>query len=196
MRLWRNMQIAYEVEMGRKAIFLDRDGTINVEKNYLFRIEEFEFIPGVPEAIKGFKELGYLVIVITNQSGVARGYYSEDDVKRLHEHINERLAEYGTGIDAFYYCPHLPDAVIPEYQMECDCRKPRRGLFEQAVRKWDIDTNGSWVIGDRERDIIPGIELGMRGMILTNKEITMQCCENRVNLWESYKVLKGRFRDK
>ena len=176
--------------MKRRAVFLDRDGTINVDKHYLYRWDEFEFMEGVPEAIKGFHDLGYCVIVVTNQSGVARGYYSEDDVKILHEHINECLQKYKTQIDGFYYCPHLQNGKIFQYRKKCRCRKPEKGLFEQAIREWNIDPFNSWTIGDRERDIIPGINMGMKGILLTDSEsYTFDYCCRR-NLLECYEWIK------
>lgn len=137
----------------KKAIFLDRDGTINVDKGYVHRVEDFEFMERVPEAIAWMKQLGYLVIVLSNQSGVARGFFREQDVECLHRYINERLAEYGTGIDAFYYCPHHPQAVVETYRRECNCRKPGTGLLLQALQDYSIDLEKSWVVGDRERDL-------------------------------------------
>ena len=110
--------------MEKKTVFLDRDGTINVEKNYLYRPEEFEFIPKAPEAIAMLNQAGYQVIVISNQAGVARGYYTENDVETLHNYVNEQLKKWNAHIDAFYYCPHHPDAGIGKYKVKCHCRKP------------------------------------------------------------------------
>ncbi len=137
----------------RPAVFLDRDGTINLEKDYLYRIEDFEFIPGVPQAIKKLKQAGYLVIVVTNQSGVARGYFGLDDVTRLHEHIQKQLVAAGTGIDAFYVCPHHPEKGQGEYLKKCDCRKGQPGLLIQAGADLGIDLQKSFMIGDKVADI-------------------------------------------
>ena len=129
--------------ISKKTVFLDRDGTINVEKNYLYRLEDFEFIPKAPEAIAMLNKCGYQVIVVSNQAGVARGYYTEDDVKKLHKYINLRLKEYNAHIDAFYYCPHHPDkgfeGEIKELKIDCDCRKPKIGMLEKA--KKDVRKN-------------------------------------------------------
>lgn len=141
---------------GRKTVFLDRDGTINVEKNYLYRPEEFEFIPKVPEAIARLNNAGYQVIVVSNQAGVARGYYSEDDVIKLHQYVNEQLSKYKAHIDGFYYCPHHPDAGIGKYKMKCHCRKPETGLFEKACEDFDVNIEDSWMIGDNIGDIKAG----------------------------------------
>ncbi len=151
-----------------KAILLDRDGTINVEKNYLFKAEDFEFINGTEEAILKFNQLGYLVIVITNQSGIARGYYTEQDLNKLHEYINIKLLQVGAHIDKFYYCPHHPTIGILPYRRVCNCRKPNIGMYQQAIREFHIDVSKSWVIGDRVRDLAPANTLGLKkGLVLT-----------------------------
>lgn len=137
----------------KKAVFLDRDGTINVEKEYLWKKEDFEFIPGVPLAIRRLNEAGYLVVVVTNQSGVARGYYTLEDVQRLHEHIASELSFDEAYIDRFYICPHHPEEGLGEFRYECDCRKGRPGLFYQAAEDLDIDLSSSWMIGDKLADI-------------------------------------------
>lgn len=144
----------------KKAVFIDRDGTINVEKEYLHRPEEFEFIPGAPEAIRVLGEAGFLVVVVTNQSGVARGYYGEDDVRRLHRHMDELLARAGARVDAYYYCPHHPDSGAGEYRMECGCRKPLPGMLLQAASELGIDLSESWMIGDKSVDVESGIAAG------------------------------------
>lgn len=136
-----------------KAVFLDRDGTINVDKDYLYKIEDFEYLPGAIEGLRLFQEQGYLLIVITNQSGIARGFYSEEDYLRLDKWMKEDLAQKGVKITASYYCPHLPGAKVSEYSMECYCRKPKLGLFYQAAKDWDIDIDNSIAIGDKLRDI-------------------------------------------
>ncbi len=139
--------------MANKAIFFDRDGTLNVDVNYLHRKEDFEWMPGAIEAIRYANETGFLVIVVTNQSGVARGFFPESDVTKLHDFMNDELKKHGAHIDAFYYCPHLPDGKIKKYAISCDCRKPRPGLIERAVKEHDIDRASSLLIGDGDRDI-------------------------------------------
>lgn len=151
---------------GRKTVFLDRDGTINVEKNYLYRPEEFEFIPKVPEAIARLNNAGYQVIVVSNQAGVARGYYSEDDVIKLHQYVNEQLSKYKAHIDVFYYCPHHPDAGIGKYKMKCHCRKPETGLFEKACEDFDVDIEDSWMIGDNIGDIKAGNNFHLKTILV------------------------------
>lgn len=105
---------------------------MNEEVNYLHRKEDLVLLPGVPEALKAFKDQGYRLVVVTNQAGVARGYYTEDDVKELHRYMNELLAGQGVKIDAFYYCPHHPEHGIGKYKVRCHCRKPETGMFEMA----------------------------------------------------------------
>jgi D-glycero-D-manno-heptose 1,7-bisphosphate phosphatase len=149
-----------------KAVFLDRDGTINSEKVYLYKTEDFEFTPYAEEAIRRFNELNYKVIVITNQSGIARGFYSEADLSALHTYINEKLLAKNATIDAFYYCPHHPQAVIEKYKIDCNCRKPKPGLFERAIRDFNIDVNLSWAVGDKLRDIEPALSLGIKSALI------------------------------
>ena len=162
-----------------KAIFLDRDGTINVEKHYLYRKEDFEFIDGVPQALKAFREKGYLLILVTNQSGIARGYYSLADMEKLHEYMQSELMKYNVQFDDIFYCPHYSDAVLREYRIDCDCRKPKTGMFERAIKKYDIDIHSSYAIGDRERDLIPAEKLGAKCILLSTRvSERWMVCEN------------------
>jgi D-glycero-D-manno-heptose 1,7-bisphosphate phosphatase len=138
--------------MKNKAIFLDRDGTINVDKHYLHKIEDFEFIPGTLEGLKLLYDAGYMLILITNQSGIGRGYFTEDEYKVLEAWLEERLQKNGSPLTASYYCPHLPDAKIEKYRLDCECRKPKLGMYERAIKDWNIDVGNSYAIGDRLRD--------------------------------------------
>ncbi|OQY24648.1 MAG: D-glycero-beta-D-manno-heptose-1,7-bisphosphate 7-phosphatase [Desulfobacteraceae bacterium 4572_35.2] len=140
-----------------KAVFLDRDGTINVERDYLFRCEEFEFISGVPEAIKKLNDAGFLVVVVTNQSGVARGYYSEADVMLLHDFVEQQLALYSARVDGFYFCPHHPDKGQPPYRKVCRCRKGAAGMLLDAARDFQIDLSQSYIVGDKLADVEAGL---------------------------------------
>ncbi len=141
----------------RKAIILDRDGTINVEKDYLHRIEDFEFEKGAVEGLKLLAELGYIFVVVTNQSGIARGYYTEENLVKLNDYINECLEKEGVKIEKFYYCPHHPEKGIGKYRVECNCRKPNTGMLEEAIREFNIDLEGSFMVGDNISDIEAGI---------------------------------------
>ena len=150
-----------------RAAFFDRDGTINVDTGYLYEPEKLEFIPGVPELIKKYNDEGWLVIVITNQSGIARGIFTEGQMERFNAHMNERLQnEYGAHIDAFYYCPHLP-----EITGDCNCRKPKPGLFLRAIREHNIDPAQSVSYGDSPRDREASMAAGiMRYYYIGEKE--------------------------
>ena len=149
-----------------KAVFLDRDGTINVERNYLYKIEEFEFLPQALEGMKMLCDAGYLLIIITNQSGIARGFYTEKDFEKLTDYMKQECADYGIEFTDILYCPHLKGAIVPEYDKECDCRKPATGLFKQAIEKYDIDLSESYAIGDKIRDLIICSETGCRGYLI------------------------------
>lgn len=150
----------------QRAVFIDRDGTINEEKEYLYRREDFEFIPGVPESIFALKAAGYLVIVVTNQSGVARGYYGLEDVDRLHEHIQQQLAQYSTSLDAFYVCPHHPEKGQGKYLKDCDCRKGKPGMLLQAAQEYHIDLSQSYIVGDKVADVEAGENAGCRTIMV------------------------------
>lgn len=150
----------------KKAVFFDRDGTLNVDVHFLHRPEDFIWTPEAPEAISYCHELGYLVVVITNQSGVARGYYAEEDVHRLHDWMNQQLAAMGQGkVDAFYYCPHHPQGTVAQYTKVCGCRKPQPGMLLQACREMDIDPKQSLMIGDGKRDVESAEAAGVRGVL-------------------------------
>lgn len=149
-----------------KVIFLDRDGTINEEVNYLYKPEDMHLLPGVPEAIRLLKEDGFKIVVITNQAGIARGYYSCEDVERLHEYLNSMLEPVGAKIDRFYYCPHHPVHGIGIYKKECTCRKPGIGMFEMAEKEFPIDKNHSYMIGDKLLDVEAGRNYGIKGILV------------------------------
>ena len=179
-----------------KCIFLDRDGTINVEKNYLHKIEEFEWETGAIEAIKTFKKLGYKVVVITNQAGVGRGYYTPADVASLHVYVQEELRKHGTEVDDFFFCPHHPKGVAG-YNKECEFRKPGIGYFEIARKKYDIDYINSYMVGDRLTDLEPAVRLGMRPVLVKTgygvKEMDKMYFKSEIyeNLFEFSKQLEA-----
>lgn len=149
----------------KQAVFIDRDGTINEEKEYLYRTDEFAFIPGAPQAIRLLNEAGFLVIVVTNQSGVARGYYTEEDVHLLHRHIASQLEQYGARVDAWYYCPHHP-AGRGSYALPCRCRKPLPGMLQEAAGRYAIDLESSIMIGDKLVDMQAGAAAGCRSILV------------------------------
>ena len=153
-----------------KAILLDRDGTINVEKDYLYRIEDFEFIPGVIDALRILQEAEFKLIIITNQSGIARGYYSLQDYERLNAWMMGELKKHRINITAAYFCPHHPEATIIQYRVRCSCRKPNLGLFEQAVRDYDLDLNQCFAVGDELRDCSICESTGCHGFLIADNE--------------------------
>ena len=150
----------------RRAVFLDRDGTINVEKNYLHKIADFEFISGAQEAIKKLKDAGFLVIVVSNQSGIGRGYFDEQAVETLHQYVQSELAAYGTSIDAFYFCPHHPEKGLGSYKVACDCRKGNPGMLLQAAQEYEIDLQKSFMVGDKLADIEAGERAGCKSILV------------------------------
>ena len=154
----------------KKAIFLDRDGTINVEKHYLYRKEDFEFLPGVINALKKLQNAGYMLIIITNQSGIARGYYTEKDFHVLNEWMLEKLKAQGVEIAQVYFCPHLPNANVEAYRKDCNCRKPKLGLFQKAINEYDIQLSKSYAIGDKLRDCAICDHTMCRGYLIEKNE--------------------------
>lgn len=162
----RGVQGGARETMAGKAVFLDRDGVINVEKGYVHRIEEFELLPDAPEAIRLLNEAGFLVVVVTNQSGVARGYYTLETVRSLHRHLDTLLAAHGARIDAYYICPHHPEHGIGELKVTCACRKPLPGMLEQAARELAINLPESYMIGDKPTDTAAALAAGCRPLFL------------------------------
>ena len=149
----------------KKAIFLDRDGTINVEKDYIYKSEDLVFEEGTIEALKTFKNLGYILIVVSNQSGIARGYFTEEDLNIFNNNMNEILKKNGVEITEFYCCPHHPDG-IGEYKKVCECRKPNNKMIEDAIKKYNIDREKSYMIGDKTSDIGAGIKSNLKTVLV------------------------------
>lgn len=147
-----------------KAVFFDRDGTLNEEVHYLHKIEDFKWIEGAIDAIKYCNDNGYLAIVITNQSGVARGFYPESDIMKLYNWMNADLAKHGAHLDGIYYCPHHPTGKVKEYAIECDCRKPKPGMLFKAQKDHNIDLKSSYLIGDGVRDVECAEAAGVKGI--------------------------------
>ncbi len=155
-----------------KAVFLDRDGTIITGAPYICSPDEIVLLPHSARAIRFFKEEGFKVVIATNQSGVARGYFTEDRLKEIHERLLEMLSREGASVDAIYYCPHLPEGVVAEYSIECQCRKPRTGMLLQAAREHGIDLRKSFMIGDTPGDILTGRAAGCKTVLVkTHEEI-------------------------
>ena len=161
--------------MKQKALFLDRDGVINIEKNYLYKKEDFEFTKGIFELCRHFQSLGYLIIVVTNQSGIARGMYSEMDFSMLTFWMVEQFDKEGVTIDQVYHCPHHPDISGP-----CECRKPNPGMLLQADAEFNIDLEHSIMIGDKERDIQAAQNAGVSNTYLYCDEADMKSSATKI----------------
>ena len=144
------------------AVFLDRDGVINVDHGYVSTWEQFEFLPGVPDALRALQDAGYLLVVVSNQSGIGRGYYSETDLESLNQAIAQHLdSAVGVALSGFYHCPHHPTEAEGEFRRQCDCRKPAPGMIRQAVLDHGIDVKTSLLVGDKDSDIEAGRAAGI-----------------------------------
>ena len=151
--------------MKNKFVLLDRDGVINIEKSYLHKIEDFEYEKNVVEGLLKLRDLGYRFAIITNQAGIARGYYTEEDYLKLQSFIEDDLFKKGIKIEKSYFCPHHPN-VTGKYGIECDCRKPNTGNFELAIKEFEIDVKNSFMIGDKITDLIPAEKLGITPVLV------------------------------
>lgn len=145
----------------KAAAFLDRDGVINIDHGYVYRWEDFVFVPGAVDAMRRLQAAGYGLVIVTNQSGVARGYYGEAEVQRLHDALREHLASLGVALAAVDYCPHLPDAPVAHYALHCDCRKPAPGMILRTARVLGLDLAGSLMFGDKPSDMEAGARAGI-----------------------------------
>lgn len=146
---------------GSRALFLDRDGVINVDKGYVHQPEECEFVPGIITLIRRANSDGLRVLIVTNQAGIARGYYSEAHFHQFTEWMLERLHEQGAHVDRVYFCPHHPTAGLGDYLQDCECRKPRPGMFRRAMDEFDIDMVRSVMVGDTLNDMKAAAEAGI-----------------------------------
>ncbi len=155
----------------RKAVFFDRDGTLNVDHGYVREWSNFTWIPGARDAIKLANDNQYLVFVVTNQSGIGRGYYGIEEVNRLHGQMNRDLATIGGHIDAFELCPHHPREANPEYLKTCNCRKPAPGMLLKLIEEWQINTSESLMIGDHESDIAAATKAKVAGHLFTGSNL-------------------------
>lgn len=158
-----------------KVAFLDRDGVINKEVNYLHKIEDFEYTENCIEGLKKIRDLGYEIIIVTNQAGIARGYYTEQQYQQLTDWYLADLIKHGIAILDVFHCPHHPEGNVPEYAISCDCRKPKSGMFEQARSKYDIDMGNSLMIGDKESDLLAAQKTGIKKLILVESGHTVPC---------------------
>lgn len=150
----------------KKAIFLDRDGTLNVDVGYLHQLKDLELFPYAVDALRLLKRAGYELVIVTNQSGMARGMIAPGFVEKCHEEMRRRLQAGGVDLDALYYCPHHPDGSVAGLNVDCRCRKPAPGMIEDAVRDHGIDPKASWVIGDKWLDVNLGRNAGARSILV------------------------------
>jgi D-glycero-D-manno-heptose 1,7-bisphosphate phosphatase len=167
-------------EIQMKVAFLDRDGVINQEVNYLHKIEDFEFTSNSIQGIKRLIEYGYQIIIVTNQAGIAKGYYTIHDYELLTEWYRGELAKYGINILDIFYCPHHPEGSVAEFSIECTCRKPNSGMLDFAASKYNIDINKSLLIGDKESDLLAGMKFGISKlyMVETGHDISLENYKN------------------
>jgi D-glycero-D-manno-heptose 1,7-bisphosphate phosphatase len=155
-----------EAQPSRRAVFLDRDGTVLEEAGYLDRLERLVFFPFAIDAIRLLNRAGFAVVIITNQSGVGRGMYEEDFVHQAHGVVDQRVTAGGGHIDGFYYCPHHPTAEIERYRKDCDCRKPGPGMLHAAAEDLELDLSRSFAVGDKWTDVQAGNTAGAKGILV------------------------------
>ena len=167
--------------MKNKVVFLDRDGVINIDKGYVYQKKDFIFINGVIEALQYLQSLNYELIVVTNQSGIARGFFEEKDFKSLSKYMLETLESSNILIKDIFFCPHLPNAVIKKYDKTCSCRKPKSGMIEDAIKKYNIDRENSILIGDSQRDIEAGKSAKIKSFLFKGDNLYNFVLENIIN---------------
>ena len=153
------------------AVFFDRDGVLNHDHGFVSSPNQFEWVDGAIKLIRYLNSSNIYVIVVTNQSGVARGYFTESDVNDLHKWMNKELAKESAYIDAFYYCPHHPNGSLKKYSFRCACRKPEPGLIVNALSEWQIDISKSFLIGDKLRDLNAAKKIGLKGYLFKEKNL-------------------------
>lgn len=157
-----------QADKKRAAVFLDRDGTVNIEAGYIRQLKNLNLIPGAAEAIRGLNQAQIPVILVTNQSGVARDYYPESWIGELHQRLSDLLAAEDAFLDHLYYCPHLPDGVVPAFSGPCDCRKPEPGMLLAAAQDLNLDLAASFMVGDKATDVEVGERVGAKTILLTS----------------------------
>ncbi|MEW5802159.1 MAG: HAD family hydrolase [bacterium] len=155
-----------EKEERCRAIFMDRDGTISEEVGYVNHLSRFRLLPRTAEAVKLINQSGFKAIVVTNQSGVARGYFPEGLVREIHTKMQMLLSQQGAHVDRIYYCPHHPDVGTANYRMNCDCRKPKIGMLKKAVRDLKVDLSQSYIIGDKHTEVVTGHRAGIKSVLV------------------------------
>lgn len=169
----------------RKAVFLDRDGVINIDHGYLYQPELFDFIDGVFDACRHFQNLGYTLVVVTNQSGIARGYYNEEQFAVLTSWMRQQFALEGIKITGVYYCPHHVEKGQPPYNIDCDCRKPKPGMLNQAIRDYNLDPAQSIMLGDKKSDMQAAAAAGIKRkvLVLSGQELSEEDKKSADEVW-------------
>ncbi len=176
----------------RRAVFLDRDGTLNRNTEYLIDFEHFELIPGVEAALRLLQDLDYRLFVVSNQSGVARGLFPIGAVEELHRRIGNRFTAMGIDLEEFVFCPHHPQGSVPEFTRECSCRKPKPGMIRYLQEKYELDIGNSYMVGDMLRDAEAGVNAGAIGVLLKpdgDAEADWDRVDNRGNIKEFVSLL-------
>ena len=172
------------------AVFIDRDGVINEDRGYVHRIEDFIFLPGASAGLKIFQDMGYKIVIVTNQAGIARGMYSESDFELLTDHMHKILAANNVMVSGVYHCPHHPNGIIEHLKSICDCRKPKPGLLLEAAKNLRLELEGSVLIGDKCSDIEAGINAGVPLNILIRKNVLTkeESCQNASVVCKNLKI--------
>ncbi|EHZ6870354.1 D-glycero-beta-D-manno-heptose 1,7-bisphosphate 7-phosphatase [Providencia rettgeri] len=165
---------------GIPAVFLDRDGTINIDHGYVYKIDDFEFIEGSIEAMLELKKMGYALVIVTNQSGIGRGIYTEDQFMQLTEWMDWSLADRGIDLDGIYFCPHHTEATVEEYRQDCNCRKPKPGMLLDAQAFLKIDMASSIMVGDKLADMLAGkaAKVGTTILVKSGEPVTDEAINN------------------
>ena len=177
------------------AVFLDRDGTLNKDEGFTYKVEDLKFIEGTFKGLSLIQSLDYKLIIVTNQAGIGKGKYKEEDYFLFKEEMHRKLKEQGIIITAEYFCPHHPEATIEKYRINCSCRKPEPGMLEQAAKDFNLDLKRCWMIGDCQSDVLAGKNAGCRTIqVMTGKE-KIRCSEADFltnNLLEAAKYLYSK----
>ncbi|HSR89217.1 MAG TPA: HAD family hydrolase [Candidatus Udaeobacter sp.] len=182
----RSIKPKKKLKSGRKAVFLDRDGTIIKQVELMHSVEELKLLPGAAQAIGLLNKLGFLVVVVTNQPVVARGIVGPKEIDNIHAVLIERLGGKGAKVDAIYFCPHHPEATMPKYRLRCHCRKPRPGMILKGLKKLNINPKKSFMVGDALIDVVAGKKAGL-------KTILVKTGPGHARLDEKYKDIKPDF---
>jgi len=180
------------------AIFLDRDGTLIRDVGYLYRQDQVEILPRVAEAIRLLRGQGFLLVVVTNQSAVARGRLTEEELGRIHDALNARLAQDGAQLDGIYYCPHDPTEGVGPYHAECDCRKPNTGMIVRATSDLGLDPSSSYVVGDKTSDMELADRIGAKGVriasqLVAGSDLAAPKYPVVTDLWQAAEWIVGDF---